>query len=463
MVKDVGTVSLLDILPDSILADKQISAAAQALDWELQRVTAATAEVLHLPRLDVLPEKVVDILAWQFHVDFYEPVGMDLETKRNLVKESIAWHRIKGTPAAVDKLVSTVFGDSWTKEWFEYGGKPYHFRVVTENVTTDKAQLKLMYDAINTAKNVRSILDNIEFLLHLADDAEMAEGDKFKVYVNPLLSDDYPWPGRRLDGTWRLGGCRYLDGTKLLDGSWQLNGATENAYRLDSHIESLHLSQIRFPHISEDFGKAAIPLDGSQLLDGSCSLGADALPMDANGKIKVSKLRRLDGTWKLDGGDINYLDGSIYLDGRGDLSGGGNRLRVSYFEDVLDGTKGTRRLEKIVPWSLLHPQLEDSIEVDDDLAAWKKLRSEDVAESTSRAMTLDEGIPLDGTIELGETITPIDFAGSMEIRKAHRLNGGWQLDGGDLLQLDGTWRLDGTYGLDKRGNRLDIQRTYTRM
>ncbi len=462
MVKSVENISLMDILPDSILVDEKVSAAAQALDRELQRVTAATAEVLHLPRLDVLPEKVIDILAWQWHVDFYEPVGMDLETKRNLVKESIAWHRIKGTPAAVDKLVTTVFGNSWVKEWFEYGGKPYHFRVVTENVTTDKAQLKLMYDAINTAKNVRSVLDYIEFLLHLSDDAEMAEGDKFEVHVNPLLADDYPWPGRVLDGTWSLGGCRYLDGTKLLDNSWQLNGAKENNYKLDSHIESLHLSQIRFPCITDDFGKAAIALDGAQLLDGGYQLGADALPMDANGKIRVSRVHRLDGRWKLNGGDINYLDGSIYMDGRGDLTGGGIRLSVSYFDDVLSGTKGTKKLEKIIPWSLLHPQLEDTAELDDDLTVRRRLRGEDVEESTARSMALNEGIALDGTVELGENLTPMDFAGAMEIRKARRLNGRWNLEGGDLLYLS-DFVLDGTEMLSKRGNRFDIQRTYTRM
>ena len=77
-------------------------------------------------------------------------------------------------------------------------------------------------------------------------------------------------------------------------------------------------------------------------------------------------------------------------------------------------------------------------------------------------MALNEGVPLDGTMKFGENITPIDFAGTMEIRKAHRLNGGWSLEGGDLLYLS-DFTLDGTQMLSKRGNRFDIQRTYTRM
>ena len=101
MIKDLQSLSLMDILPDSILADKKVAAAAQALDAELQAVTQAAVETMHIPRIDILPEAVIDLLAWQWHVDFYEPLGMDIDTKRRLIKESIAWHRIKGTPAAI--------------------------------------------------------------------------------------------------------------------------------------------------------------------------------------------------------------------------------------------------------------------------------------------------------------------------------------------------------------------------
>ena len=71
MIKDIESISLLDILPNSILTDPQITSAAKALDAELQSVTRAVVETLHLPRLDVLPETVVDLLAWQWHVDYY--------------------------------------------------------------------------------------------------------------------------------------------------------------------------------------------------------------------------------------------------------------------------------------------------------------------------------------------------------------------------------------------------------
>lgn len=160
MVKDIQNISLLDILPSSILADEKVAAAAKALDKELQAVTAATQEILHLPRLDILPEKVIDLLAWQWHVDFYEPIDMDIETKRALIKESIAWHRHKGTPWAVEQVVTAAVADATIHEWFEYGGEPGMFRIETGGFK-DENTFKDLIQAIHVAKNTRSHLDRI--------------------------------------------------------------------------------------------------------------------------------------------------------------------------------------------------------------------------------------------------------------------------------------------------------------
>ena len=163
MSKELQHTSLFDILPQNLLRDEQIKAAAQALDAELQKITAATKEALLLPRLDELSEAVIDLLAWQWHVDFYEP-NMSLETKRQLVRESIAWHRLKGTKAAVEKMVQAVFRGGVVTEWFEYGGEPYHFRVdiLSAPQITAENTARLL-NVINASKNIRSWLDEITY------------------------------------------------------------------------------------------------------------------------------------------------------------------------------------------------------------------------------------------------------------------------------------------------------------
>ena len=163
MSKELQHTSLLDILPQNLLRDEQIKAAAQALDTELQKITAATRNALLLPRLDELSEEVIDLLAWQWHVDFYEP-SMSIETKRQLVRESIAWQRIKGTKAAVEKMARTVFKGGVVTEWFEYGGEPYHFRIDVLNAPnmTEERRGRLLA-VVNASKNTRSWLDELRF------------------------------------------------------------------------------------------------------------------------------------------------------------------------------------------------------------------------------------------------------------------------------------------------------------
>lgn len=227
MLKDIQSVSLLDILPSNLLEDAQIYAAAKSLDDELQRVTMACREVLHLPRIDELPEAVMDLLAWQWHVDFYEPVGMDVETKRRLVKKSIAWHRIKGTPAAIEAVASAAFDKTTVREWYEYGGKPYYFKIVTEDVTTDKDTLDRLRRAVDSVKNVRSWLEEIEFLLHLQDKETAAERPELSILANKI--ERYLWRGRYFDGTWTFTLAPAFDGTRVHNGLWKYDGVDAGA------------------------------------------------------------------------------------------------------------------------------------------------------------------------------------------------------------------------------------------
>ena len=167
MSKKLQSTSLLDILPENLLADAQIYAAARALDDELQKVTAATRDALILPRIDELSEEVVDLLAWQWSVDFYDNT-MPLADKRNTVKQSIAMHRIKGTRRAVELALHMVYTSGEVSEWFEYGGQPYYFRVrfiEPENICTEDVDRVIRI--INAVKNTRSWLESIGFTRHV--------------------------------------------------------------------------------------------------------------------------------------------------------------------------------------------------------------------------------------------------------------------------------------------------------
>ena len=159
--------SLSESLPESIDRDN-VREVAKVIDEKLHELDVMTELCSLYPRIDELSSNLIDALAIQLHVDFYDTT-LDLENRRALVKNSILWHMKKGTPFAVAGVVSAAFDKTEVKEWYEYGGEPYHFKIVTEYVTTEKDKLAQMRRAIESVKNVRSWLDAIEFILHLVD------------------------------------------------------------------------------------------------------------------------------------------------------------------------------------------------------------------------------------------------------------------------------------------------------
>lgn len=108
---------------------------------------------------DDFGHSLADELAWQFHVDYYDKTA-DIETKKRLVKQSIKIHRAKGTPQAVLDLLQTAFpSDAVLLEWFDYGGEPYHFKIVTSEFEGyDSAEF---LKALESVKNARSYLDGV--------------------------------------------------------------------------------------------------------------------------------------------------------------------------------------------------------------------------------------------------------------------------------------------------------------
>ena len=118
MAKNLEAISLNDIIPASIAEDKNVMAICRTIDPQLQEVSQSIREAFIVSRIDELPENVIDLLAWQWHVDFYEP-DLPLETKRELVLESIRWHRKKGTKSAIISALEKLGFVPTIKEWYE--------------------------------------------------------------------------------------------------------------------------------------------------------------------------------------------------------------------------------------------------------------------------------------------------------------------------------------------------------
>ena len=111
-----------------------------------------------------VPEPLLDILAYDFKVDWWD-ADYTVEEKRRVLKDSWRIHRMLGTKGAVEQAISAIYPETTIEEWFEYNGDPYHFRIKLD-VTSDSvnpAKHQRVVDRIEYYKNVRSVLDDIEY------------------------------------------------------------------------------------------------------------------------------------------------------------------------------------------------------------------------------------------------------------------------------------------------------------
>jgi phage tail P2-like protein len=182
----------IEIVPSSIRNDPQVIAACDAIDQELQSMYDCMGSVpggiLFWPFVDQLVPPLLDVLAWEMHVDIWQgwDGALDVPTKVDLINQSIDFHRHKGTRYAVDQILQTVFKQGTVTEWFEYGGRPYFFRIVFEDDVTG-AQWNSILEAVYAMKNVRSWLDTPGFVKTRQQKQQLWQGIVVCQYVTTTI------------------------------------------------------------------------------------------------------------------------------------------------------------------------------------------------------------------------------------------------------------------------------------
>lgn len=279
---DIYNSKLLELLPPNLQQDPDMIAASKSIDRSFLEVVNEVKNCILLPNIDNLDSDLVDLLAWQQHVDFYD-TSFDLETRRELVKNSIPWHRRKGTPSVVEELVSTFFKNSKVEEWFEYGGDPYFFRILLNYNLDDELKTNTIQKKWTT-KNFY------------------------------------------LDGSWLLDGSHALNGCEVYE-EIQPESSSNNPLEQNNLMDGLELVKNKrswldeiLLYLSGSFNeteifantavtnKIFIPENNDvSILSNNCfSLNETE---DITGKIVIDKLWILDGTNNLDGAKL--LDGAI--------------------------------------------------------------------------------------------------------------------------------------------------------
>lgn len=196
-------------VPRFILDDKNGYAVAKAIEAAMKYLNDTILQgVKCITDYDSMPEWRLDELAWELNC-LYD-YSADIETKRTWIKNAVPLYRLWGTPHAIYQYVRGYFDNIDLEENWIYGGEPYHFRMTVEGEWTAKNEAWVRR-AIQTAKNVRSVLDSLR-IGHRCFIGITAEGGVLARFVYPLTGTEAyagRWPQENmlgaLDETGRAG------------------------------------------------------------------------------------------------------------------------------------------------------------------------------------------------------------------------------------------------------------------
>lgn len=156
--------NLLAVLPPVLAGDEHIQALAVGIAEVLAARPSEIDQLLIYPNIDALPEELLDILAQDFKVDWWN-ADYTLSEKRATLKSSWQVHRRLGTPAAVIEAISSIYPNTHLMEWWDYGGEPYHFKLLLDATYegVDTAKHTKVLAGVGYYKNLRSVLDGVEY------------------------------------------------------------------------------------------------------------------------------------------------------------------------------------------------------------------------------------------------------------------------------------------------------------
>lgn len=139
--QDIYSIDFAKLLPEVLKNDPKMKAFAESISRQILEVSRRIDDVLIYSRLHALPEELIDILAYDMHVDWYD-YSYPLEIKRVILKNSVKVHKKMGTVYAVKTAVKELHKDCIVEEWFEYGGTPNCFKIIL-NVSENKLGMEL--------------------------------------------------------------------------------------------------------------------------------------------------------------------------------------------------------------------------------------------------------------------------------------------------------------------------------
>lgn len=198
MNKFITKSNLLATFPSSLAEDEIQLALASVTAAKLVELYESNDILALYARIDDLDETLLDILAYDFKIDWWDE-NYSLTEKRETFKQCWSVHRSLGTASAPELAISAVYKSVNIQEWWEYGGCAFYFRLLidTGNIYVDYDKLARILDRIRYYKNKRSLLESIEIStsknMPIYIGIALQNGSNTQMQIPETNLDNYTW------------------------------------------------------------------------------------------------------------------------------------------------------------------------------------------------------------------------------------------------------------------------------
>lgn len=156
----LSNIDFLRLLPQFMRNDAAVKGLATGLNEIIPGLASAIDKLSTWDHIDELSAAELDELAWELNIPWYD-TSANITIKRDVIKSSDQVHRRLGTKWAVEKIVTTYFGEGHITEWWEYGGEPGHFQVNSNNPSINNERLAEFLNLLGKVKRASAKLDAI--------------------------------------------------------------------------------------------------------------------------------------------------------------------------------------------------------------------------------------------------------------------------------------------------------------
>lgn len=188
MIKLSGS-RFTDIMPENLASQVETKAFAYAVGRQIEKLCAYSDEARTYAAIATMPEWLLDYMAVELRTPSYDE-NYSLKTKRALIQGSLLFYTQMGTPAAVNRIIETIFETGYIEEWYEYDGDPHHFRAyVGDGGEVGPGELEEFRRVLSSVKRLSSWLDDIITITAMDPDMVTFTGTMGKGYTSTPLPE----------------------------------------------------------------------------------------------------------------------------------------------------------------------------------------------------------------------------------------------------------------------------------